>query len=185
MIPTSPLVEQTIQPIVSIDDARELGPRILPRTQWGGATSPAAGAGIHSGFVLNPGRDGLYLEQLEPTAAILCAVFISHLGGPTIWVEVAAAFGEFHSYNPANPADPPQQSGHRADGYMTTGNLPIADFPAAVPFYTLANGDAFPPRARPVFIPPTNSFCVLNFTANAAITMSIRCFDPSFLTSAR
>ena len=186
MLPTSPLAEQTIQPTVQVDDTRHLGPMILPRTQWGAALRPAPAAGLHAGFVLNPGRDGLYIEQVEPNADATVSIFVTQLGGPPNWVELAASFGVFHSYNPANPDDPPKQSGFRSDGYMTSGTVPTADIAAGAFFVLLKAGTGFPPSAfPPIFIPPTNSLCICTFLPAVALTLALRVNDPSFVTSAR
>lgn len=184
-VPTSPILAQTLQPVVTVDEVTELGPKIVPRTQWGFALVLAGGAGTHSGLRLVPGSDGLYLDAFELGATTTMRIFMVVGGGtPVGWTD-AASFGSFHQYNPADPADPPQQSGPLANTYMAPGFIAAANLPGDSLSIIMSPGETFPRHANRIYIPPNFNMVLVNAAANAILVANAMVMDPTFRTNAR
>jgi len=125
--------------------------------------------------------------MMEPQIAAQYNIFmVPSATAPTGWTNLVG-FGTFHEYNPANPQDPPRQTGVFANTYVTTGDMAAANIPTDSLLLLLgATNVRWPPQGlREIYVPPAASLVMVNSAANTAVTVSIMLYDPTFDTQSR
>lgn len=189
----SPVMLQELRAVVVLDDATHLGPYVQPMRQTGNILALAAGAGTHSGIILYPGIDGLWIEEISTSGAANIRVGFRWPPAlaPPGWVTSTLSFGTPRGYNPADPGDPPTATGLGIgvggigiDSYMSGGSMTTAGLNSADLYYAFAAGDQWPVAGLPFFVPPDQVCFAVTVAADVTQPFQAVVTDPTFRTRA-